>query len=148
MSVLRIENSGPLIIATNYWQSDLCAKGLCCLSLNARAFRLLMPPELEETMPDMATGKMAVLSKPRNPSRYDMEIMLDDGSEDPYCIHLSAAQVVNWPAREDDGRDDLEFTVWTQPRRGTEPHQALRRPAAYRTVPSVPWAKPWKRKSI
>lgn len=142
--IIEISNSGPLIVSTNYWQSELCAKGMCCLSLNARAFRLLLPEALEEAIPDMATGKIAIISRPRNPCRYDLEIMLDDGSESPYAIHLSAGQVINWPTREDDGRDDLEFTVWTKPRRDGGPHQALRRPAAYRSVPSIPCLRPLK----
>jgi hypothetical protein len=142
---LIITNSGPLIVSTNFWETSLAAQGLAHLSINARAFRLLMPPELEETIPEMATGKLVVVSRPRNPSKYDLEIMFDDGTDDPYCLHLSAGQVSNWPAREDDGRDDLEFTVWTQPRRGEGPHQALRRPAAYRSVGSVPCLKPWKK---
>jgi hypothetical protein len=140
--ILAISNDGPLITATNYWEHDLERRGLAFVSLNARAFRVLLPRSLEITIPDMATGRLAVVSVPRNPCRYAMEIMLDDGSESPYCLHLSAGQIDHLPARKDDGRDDLEFTVWTRPRRG-EPHEALRRPAAYRSVTTIPWLKPW-----
>lgn len=141
--ILAITNDGPLITATNFWEHDLERQGLAYASLNARAFRLLLPRSLESTLLDLATGKLAVISVPRNPCQYAMEIMLDDDSDSPYCLHLGAPQIDHLPAREDNGRTDLEFTVWTQPRRGI-PHEALRRPAAYRSVPKVPWMKPWK----
>lgn len=141
--ILQISNAGPLITASNFWELPIEKNGGCYLSLNARAFRLLLPRSLESEIPDMATGKIAVVSVPRNPCQYAMEIMLDDGTDSPWFIDLSANQIDHFPAREDNGRDDLEFTVWTQPRRG-ERHLALRRPAAYRSVTKIPWKKPWK----
>jgi hypothetical protein len=139
--MILVTNSGPLIMASNYWGGELDRQGLAFLSINARALRLLMPRTLEPLIPDMATGKIVVASRPRNPSKYAMELMFDDGSDSPYCVHLSAGQVDRMPPQSDSGRTDLEFTAWTQPRRDDGPHEALRRPAAYRIVP---WAKEWR----
>jgi len=102
-----------------------------------------MPRSLESHLVDMATGKLAVVSTPSQPGRFAMELLLDDGSDNPYALHLSAGQIATLPARSDDGRTDLEFTLWTQPQHGQQPHMALRRPAAYRSVPRLPWLRPW-----
>jgi hypothetical protein len=140
--LIIVENDGPLIRATNFWESDTESNGLCFLSTNARAFRLLLPRQWESELSELSTAKLVVVSKPRNPSDYMIELMFDDGSPKPYCIHLGPSQVDRFPSKEDHGRNDLECTVWTQPRRNG-PHQALRRPAAFRFVPRLPWAKPW-----
>jgi hypothetical protein len=41
--ILAIPNHGPLIVASNYWQSGIAARGLLYLSVNGGAFRLLVP---------------------------------------------------------------------------------------------------------
>lgn len=143
--ILTISNDGPLITATNFWEHEYERGGKPYVSLNARAIRLLLPRSLESHLEQMSAGKLAIVSVPRNPSKYAMEIMLEDETQYPYTFHLDARQIDHLPSREDDGRTDLEFTVWTQPRRGV-PHEALRRPAAYRSVTTVPWMKPWKSK--
>lgn len=141
--ILEIHNSGPLILSTNYWEHDMEREGLAYLSINDRALRLLLPRQLEEVIPDMATGKLVIASRPRNPGPYAIELLFEDGTDSPYCVHLGAGQIDRLPLPEDDGREDLTCTVWIQPRRG-EPHEALRRPAAYRVVPRLPWLKPWR----
>jgi len=142
--VLFIRNNGPLIAATNYWETELAAAGKMYLSTNDKAFRLLLPTTWEKDLPELATGKRVIVSRPRNPGKFEIELLFEDDSPSPYVIHLSAGQIERVPLPEDDGRGDLECTVWTQPRRGV-PHEALRRPAAYRLVPRLPWLKPWSK---
>lgn len=132
-SPLIITNAGPLIASTNYWGTPLEAQGLAYLSVNARAFRLLVPRSMEFALADMATAKVITVNRPRNPSRYALEIMFDDLSQSPFCLHLSEGQFDRLVPHEEAGRTDLEFTVWTQPRQDV-PHEALRRPARYRSV--------------
>jgi hypothetical protein len=47
MTLLRIDNDGPAIISTNYWDSDYASAGAVFLSVNANAFRsrILSPIE-------------------------------------------------------------------------------------------------------
>jgi hypothetical protein len=139
---LIISNDGPRIVETNFWETRFDRDGLMYLSINARALRLLLPRNLEEYLADMASAKLVILSRPRNPGKYAMEILFDDGTDSPFALHLDTPQIDRLPPPEDDGRADLECTVWTQPRRGV-PHEALRRPAAYRVVPRLPWLKAW-----
>lgn len=73
--ILQISNANRQIVSTNFWQTDYDSRGLAYLSINAGAFRLLLPRRLEETIADMATGKIAVISMPRNPCKYAVEIM-------------------------------------------------------------------------
>ena len=143
---LLINNHGPLITATNYWRTDAATAGNLYLSTNAGAFRLLVPPLLETIISDLATGREAVISRgPWPAARRDdaLEILLDDGTANPWSCHLDANSVDRMPLDTDAGKEWV-FTVWTRPRRaGDRPHKALERKAFYRRVPQLPWLKPW-----
>lgn len=41
--MITVQNDGPDIASTNYWESAHAARGLCYLSGNAGALRLLAP---------------------------------------------------------------------------------------------------------
>lgn len=41
--ILELHNHGPLILGTNYWQTDQAAAGKFFCSVNAGAIRLLVP---------------------------------------------------------------------------------------------------------
>lgn len=141
-STLTISNDGPRIVSTNFWETGIEAKGLFYASINAGGIRLLIPRDQEAQLQEMGTAKEILLSWPRNPGQYAAELVFEDGSDSPFHLLLSAAQIDHLPAREDHGRRDLEFTAWTQPRRDG-PHEALRRPASCRNVPRLPYLKPW-----
>jgi hypothetical protein len=146
VNLLRIENHGPLILSSNYWSSDAAGAGKLYLSTNAGAFRLLVPAHLEPAVSEMATGKVAVVSRGPWPEKRladALEILLDDGTENPWCCHLDANSVDRMPLDSDAGKEWV-FTVWTRPRRkGSRPHKALERVAYYRRVESLPWLKPY-----
>lgn len=150
MSILRIDNHGPLIVSTNFFRSDFAGAGLLYLSTNAGAFRLLVPPHLEPVVSEMATGKFAVLTRGPWPAQRlpdAMEVMLDDGTDSPWSVHLDARQCDRMPLDEDAGKEWV-LTVWTQPRRaGTRPHKALERAAFYRRAESLPCLRPWTREA-
>jgi hypothetical protein len=42
-NVLKFENDGPLLLASNYWQSEMAAAGKLYVAINAGCFRLLVP---------------------------------------------------------------------------------------------------------
>jgi hypothetical protein len=42
MNVLTFENDGPLLVASDYWQSPIAAAGKLYVSINAGCFRLLV----------------------------------------------------------------------------------------------------------
>jgi hypothetical protein len=53
---LQFDNHDPLIVASNYWDSDLAAAGLLFLSVNAGCFRLLVPQNQRAVISDMRLG--------------------------------------------------------------------------------------------
>jgi hypothetical protein len=43
MATLQIKNDGPAIVSSNYWDTEYAQHGAVFLSVNVRAFRLLLP---------------------------------------------------------------------------------------------------------
>lgn len=141
MNLIKIENNGPEIIGTNYFDSEYAARGYCYLSINAGAFRLLIPPALESAIAEMKTGKMAVISigpDARHGGREMAEIMFDDGTSDPYCLFLSMEQVDRKPAQGDSFRETV-LTVYTE---GLI--KEIETPCGFRYVYKLPFLKPWR----
>lgn len=141
--MLTVENHGPLITGSNFWGSDHAKRGFAFLSLNAGAFRLLLPPTLESALADIRTAREVVVSYgpwQQSPSGRGVEVLFDDGTADPFSLHLVDAMCDRIPPAEEAAKEWL-FTAWTAPRRGGPPHQALQRPAWCRHVESLPWLK-------
>lgn len=141
--MLRIENHGPLIVSSNYWTLPAARAGKVLVSINAGAFRVLIPQSIEGMIPEMMTGKSCVVS--RGPMAElnlpdAFEVLFDDGTADPFAFHLSPQSFDRIPEDADAGREWV-LSAWTAPRRG-RPHKAFERPCWYRRVPSLPWLKP------
>lgn len=144
--MLRIDNDGPAITGTNFFHSAHAKAGRVYLSTNAGAFRLLVPPAVEEIVSEMAAGKLAVVSRGPWPAMRladAIEIMCDDGTDAPFAVHLDANSLDRLPLDTDQHRP-LVLTVWVQPRRaGSRPHRALSLAAVYRRVESLPCMAPY-----
>lgn len=141
--MLTIENHGPLIMRTNYWETELAAGGKLFLSTNAGAFRLLVPPAHESLISEVRTSTEVIVSRgpwPAGGQADAVEILFEDGSDEPYSIQLDLRSCDRVPVDEDQGRE-LIFTCWTRPRRG-RPHKAYERPAWYRRVRRLPCLQP------
>jgi hypothetical protein len=142
VDVLQIENHGPLLIASNFWGTEMERAGKFYLSINAGAFRLLVPRGQEPAVTEMATAQEVVVSRgpwPAEGRDEGIELLFEDGSDAPFCLHLSIESLDRLPLAEDAGREWV-FTAWTAPRRG-RPHKALERPCWYRLVPKIPWLR-------
>jgi hypothetical protein len=140
---LTIQNHGPLILATNYWEGEFARTGKLFLTNNAGAFRLLVPPAEEQAIAEMATAKRVIVSRgpwPETGQADAFEILFDDETESPYAVHLTLVAVDRVPT-DSDALKQWVFTAWTSPRRG-KPHKALERPAFYRRVEKLPCLKP------
>jgi hypothetical protein len=140
-SMLTIKNNEQEIIETNFWRTEYARRGVFYLSANAGAFRLLVPQAHESALAEFRTAKEVVIS--RGPwtaqgGRDALEILFDDGSDDPYALHLDAKQLDRIPATDDAGKDFV-FTAWTW---AGKPICAFRHECYYRIVPSLPWLKP------
>lgn len=94
--MITITNNGPLIKRTNYWNSQYAKWGAIYLSLNAGAWRILVPPAQAAAMlAEMRTGKEVIFSRGPWPeqNRADaLEVMFDDGSDGPFALHIGQEQ--------------------------------------------------------
>lgn len=144
MSIIEISNHGQLITATNYWSLPMEAAGKVFCSVNAGAIRVLVPRVHRRIIDEMRRGsKYAVLSRGPWPAMEladAVEIMLEDGSDDPFALHLSPESFDLLPGEPPKDKE-WTLTVWDQ-KKG-RPHKALERICHWRRVAQLPWLKPW-----
>jgi hypothetical protein len=142
MATIQIRNDGQAIVASNYWDTDFADAGKAFLSVNAGAFRLMVPDNQTAALADMRTGKLVIISRGPWPTenRADaIEVLFDDGSDNPYAIHIGTEQIDRLPLDANVGQQVM-CTVWT---RG--PNLALSLPARYRLSERLPDRRPWRR---
>lgn len=143
--VIYVKNDGPIIIDTNYWQTELAQRGLVFVSVNAGAFRLLMPQVMEAAIEEMKTADYVIITRgtwypPGSyPRQNAFELLFEDYSAAPYSIHVSMEQVDRLPIESDEGRTDLKCLVYTE-----GPTLRLALPARYRRAKRLPYLKPWE----
>lgn len=137
--MLKIENKGQAVASTNYWDSEHAKAGYCFLSWNAGAARLLLPDSQKLLLKEMRSAKFVIVSRgpwPEHGGREALELLFEDDSDAPFCLHLVAEQCDRLIPETDQG-GGFAVTVWT---RGGE---KLRVPGQYRQVASLPCLEPW-----
>jgi len=143
-SILYIENNGPEIQASNFWDSDLGQSGGLYISVNEGYIRLLVPDCHRKHIDDMRVGaKHMVLSMlPRDawaPRKFCIELLVEDGGQTPWSCQLSEGQIDRSAIPEDAGKQ-WRGTVWG--RKDGKPHKYFERPAFVQIVPRIPWRQP------
>ena len=104
---MRIENDGPAIRSTTYWQTEHARAGLCYLSGNAGAWRLLLPDAAAGMLAEMRTGQHATIEPSvQQPDSWD--VVFEDGTDSPFAVAIDRRQVDRAMAP---GR--CRLTVWT-----------------------------------
>jgi hypothetical protein len=144
MTTLQIKNHGQAIVASNYWDSELANDGNAFLSVNAGAFRLMLPDNQLAALADMRTGKLVIISRGPWPAQQRddaIEVLFDDDSDSPFAIHIGTEQIDRLPLDANVGQQ-VTCTVWT---RG--PNLALSLPARYRRSERLPDLRPWRGKT-
>ena len=136
----EIRNDGPLIESTNYWATDLAAKGMFYISWNAKTARLLVPPSQAPAIPEMETAEYVIIT--RGPwadagGRMAWELLFEDNSDTPYALHILAEQSDRQVPPSDMGRHIL-FSAWGPDR------LLFKRPARLRSAARLPYLKPWE----
>ncbi len=86
---ITISNAGAEIIGSNYFDSLWAEAGLCYLSGNAGAARLLIPDSQTHTISAMRTGRFCVLTTGLFKGVPCIEIMFDDGSRAPHAVIIT-----------------------------------------------------------
>ena len=144
MNLIEISNHGPLITATNYWQSDLAQAGKLICSVNAGAIRVLLPRSRYGDLNDMRPAAYCVLSRgpwPAEGRPEGIEIMWEDQSDAPYALHLTPESFVEALPGEPEAGREWVLSVWLA--KDGKPHLAMQRVCHWRRVPRIPWLKPW-----
>ncbi len=139
MNMHIICNKGQAIASTNFWNSDYASEGLTYLSWNAGAGRLLLPDCQKPMLREMRSAKYVIVSHgpwSEQGGREALELLFEDGTDAPFCIHMSAEQCDRqMPVTEQGG--GFYIAVWT--RGGMK----LRLPGKYREVNHIPYLKTW-----
>lgn len=91
--MIEISNDGAEILSTNYWTTDHAARGLCYLSGNAGAWRLLVPPAAGDYIAEMRTGKKATIEHSIKMPGKCLDIVFDDGSDSPFFLAIDKRQI-------------------------------------------------------
>ena len=143
MSIVTVSNHGPLITASNYWESEYAGAGKLFCSVNAGCIRLLVPPALRTLIPEIRQAEYVICSRgpwPEQGLAEAVELLLEDGSESPYALQLSPESFDVLPAEPEHGR---EWTLAAWDLKKGRPHKAVERRCLWRRVSRVPWLKPW-----
>jgi hypothetical protein len=139
MAMLKITNNGPELADTNYWDSEHAAAGLFFLTWNAGAGRLLVPDSRMADLKEMRTAQYVIVSRgpwPERKKAEGIELLFEDHSNSPYCLHLSIEQTDRLlPDIEQGG--GFKVVAWTRKGRAAE------WPGKYRKVPKIPCLEPW-----
>lgn len=142
--IIQVSNHGPLILSTNYWESELALGGKFFVSVNAGAIRVLLPPAAYGVLSDMRAARECVLSRgpwPQLRKSEAIEIMWEDGSDSPFALHLTPESFDLLPAEPEPGREWV-CSTWTA--KDGRPHKALERICHWRRVPKIPYLKAWE----
>lgn len=105
---IMIANNGVDIVQTNYWSTDLGLRGMCYLTANAGALRLLVPPAAESMLVEMRTGTHVVI-EPSIFTPGQVDVVFEDGTDAPFSLTIDPGMV----DRKLDSRS-CRLTVWTQ----------------------------------
>lgn len=137
--MLTIVNTGQALASTNYFDSEHAAGGLYFLSWNAGAGRLLMPDSRVLDLREMRSAKYVIVSRgpwPERGGREGIELLFEDNSDAPFCLHLSAEQSDRLLPEINQG-GGFEIVAWTRGGR------VANWPGKYRKVSRIPCLDPW-----
>src|SRR5688572_21745998 len=112
--MITIENHGPLITATDYWESPHAAAGKIYLSPNAGVIRVLIPRSRVPLIQEVRPAEYAILSLgpwPEERLPLGIEILWEDHSDNPYALHLSPESCAMVPGEPDAGQE-WTISVW------------------------------------
>ena len=141
---ITVENDGPQLVRTNYWDTPMASLGAFYVSVNANAIRLLVPKEHEHFIADMHTAHEVVATRgdwPAAKRKDALELMWEDGSDDPFAIHLSREQLDRLIPPENVERQ-IACLVYVRGFAGT-PLLKGDWPARFRTAKTLPCLRPW-----
>lgn len=140
--MIVVENHGPLILASNYWGSEMELAGKYYASVNAGAIRVMVPRSLRAEIQECRAAEYAILSRGPWPAcglPEAVEILWEDRTDSPFAWQWSPETFDLLPAEPQPG-EQWVISLWDLKK--NRPHKALERPCHWRRVPEIPWLKP------
>ncbi len=138
MEVIQINNNGPEIESTTFWNHSLAKEGFLYLSVHAGTARLLVPPDYSDVLGDMTWGaRRAILTRGMWNGRDAYEIMFEGRKDEPYAAYVRIRHV-DHPLADDDQNREFPLTVWTREGKMGEV------PAWYRKGKDLPCLDPYE----
>lgn len=141
--LIQIANEGQEITSANYWSLDVEQAGKLFVPVNAGAIRVLVPRSQAGIVEDMRPAKECVLSRGPWPAMRlgdAIEIMWDDDSPSPFCLHLSPESFDMVPGEPTGGREWV-ISVWVYDQ--GRPKKAVEHVCHWRRVKALPCLDPW-----
>jgi len=142
--IIQVVNNGLEIEATNFWETEVAAKGRFYVSVNAGTFRLLVPPSQEGQIAEMKTGEKVIISRGLSNVGDIVEILFDDGSESPYALFLSPRAFDRFPCMKGypvgPAVGCFPFTIWVQGE-DKQPHCVWGARCSLRKAMFLPWVR-------
>lgn len=136
---IKTANNGQLLVSTNYWETQQAKAGLCYLTWNAGAARLLVPTPSKAIIKETEGARMVVVSRgswPEQGNQEGLELLWEDDSNNPFCLLLSLAQTDRL-FKQSDSKTPFVVTIWTE--EGMQAEWEARS----RVVSQIPCAQPW-----
>ncbi len=144
---IEVKNNGQELIETNYWQTAKARAGYIYVTINAGCLRVLVPSSAVVDIEDMRTGKVVLATRgiwqSEKGQRDAIELLFEDYSDSPYCLHLVVEQFDMVPATADRDRpgDDPRWKIAVY----TESGKQFELPARYRLAKKLPYLRPWSK---
>lgn len=139
------ENDGPELLSTNYWESEHAGKGFVHVTINAGCLRLLVPKGKGISIDEMRTAEVVLITRGpwKEQGKHDgLEVLFEDNSNSPYCLHLAPEQVALFPKDSDRDRPGQEpkwtFAVYN------EDGKQFECKARFRKAKAIPYMKAWR----
>lgn len=89
---ILFSNDGAKINETTYWTSQYAQRGLCYLSGNAGAWRLLIPAAHGEAIREFSSVRRASI-EPSIVLAGCVDVIAEDGTSSPFCISLDKKMI-------------------------------------------------------
>ncbi len=107
---ITIGNDGQDIARTNYWETEPAFAGLCFVSINAGAIRLLVPKATEFYLMEMRTANQVTIERSQFDCKECIDVVFEDGTPNPFFVAVPKTQFHVFP------RPSLNcpFSVWTE----------------------------------
>jgi len=134
---INIENDGPDIRVTNYWDTEIGNKHYA-YAMNAGCMRVLIPACSEHFIPEMVTCDYAIVSTIANPKlgKLGIEILFEDHSQSPFCLHLAPGAGIGLYPMASIKPIERSLSLWVK-----GPKKVGTMKAYFRKVPRLPYLK-------